>query len=49
MTILFGRYPRILNLLTMMSTIYQKFYDKTMEFLLTIPGIKILVVYFWQL
>lgn len=48
MTILFGRYPRILNLLTMMSTIYQKFYDKTMEFLLTIPGIKVLVVYYFR-
>ena len=49
MTILFGRYPRILNLLAMMSTIYQKFYDKTMEFLLTIPGIKVLVVYYFRL
>ena len=48
MTILFGRYPRILNLLAMMSTIYQKFYDKTMEFLLTVPGIKVLVVYYFR-
>jgi hypothetical protein len=31
MAILLGRYPRILHVLTMMSTIYQKFYDKTME------------------
>lgn len=50
MTLLFGRYPRIVRLLEMMSTIYQKFYDRSMEFLLSIPGIKNLVLhYFWLL
>lgn len=48
MTILLGRYPRILRLLEKMSTIYQKFYDKSMEFLLTVPGIKVLVVYYFR-
>lgn len=48
MAILLGRYPRILHVLEMMSTLYQKFYDKTMEFLLTVPGIKVLVVYYFR-
>lgn len=48
MAILLGRYPRILRLLEMMSTIYQKFYDRTMEFLLSVPGIKVLIVYYFR-
>lgn len=48
MAILLGRYPRILHVLEMMSTIYQKFYDKTMEFLLSVPGIKVLIVYYFR-
>lgn len=48
MALLFGRYPRILHLLEMMSTIYQKFYDRTMEFLLSVPGIKVLIVYYFR-
>lgn len=48
MAILLGRYPRILRVLEMMSTIYQKFYDKTMEFLLSVPGIKVLIVYYFR-
>jgi len=48
MIVLFGRYPRIVNLLIMMSNFYQKIYDKIVESLLSYKFTKGFVLLYFR-